>query len=169
MATGFVVSATQILTNAHVVGGAAAVTVRFISGEERRGTVSAVDGAIDVAVIEVVDIPPGVLRLDWESAPSPAPATAVWAWASPAGRSLARRRQPRSPRGSSRPSSGTRSSCSSRRTRRSTRGTAAVPSSPTAAAWWGSAISSSWDASAMWRGRISRSACRPTGSGFARC
>ena len=85
VATGFVVSATQILTNAHVVGGAAAVTVRFIGGEERRGTVSAVDGAIDVAVIEVVDIPPGVLRLDWESAPSPAPATAVWAWGFPGG------------------------------------------------------------------------------------
>ena len=85
VATGFVVSATQILTNAHVVGGAAAVTVRFIGGEERRGTVSAVDGAIDMAVIEVVDIPPGVLRLDWESAPSPAPATAVWAWGFPGG------------------------------------------------------------------------------------
>ena len=133
VATGFVVSDTQILTNAHVVGGAAAVTVRFVGGEERRGTVSAVDGAIDVAMIE--------------GGRHPRPACCGWTGnrrrarprrppcgpgASPVGRSLARRRRPRSPRGSSRPSSGTRSSCSSRRTRRSTRGTAAVPSSPTA-------------------------------------
>jgi hypothetical protein len=85
VATGFVVSDTQILTNAHVVGGAASVTVRFAGGEERRGAVIAVDGALDVAVIEVVDIPPGVLRLDWDTAPSPAPATAVWAWGFPGG------------------------------------------------------------------------------------
>ena len=85
VATGFVISETQILTNAHVVGGAGSVTVRFINGEERQALVTAVDGALDVAVIEVASLPEGVRRLDWETAETPAAGTAVWAWGFPGG------------------------------------------------------------------------------------
>ncbi len=85
VASGFVVSDRQILTNAHVVGGAATVTIRFVGGEERVGRVTAVDGPLDVAVIEVSDLPEGVRRLDWETAEAPVVGTPVWIWGFPGG------------------------------------------------------------------------------------
>ena len=83
--SGVVVSDRQVLTNAHVVGGAASVILRFMSGEERHGFVTALDGTLDLAVVEVVDLPPSSRRLDWEAAPAPVPTTPVWAWGFPGG------------------------------------------------------------------------------------
>ena len=83
--SGFVISGTEILTNAHVVGSAPTVTVRFVNGEERRGYVRAVDGPLDIAVIQVVDLPVEVRRLDWESAEQPLSLTPVFAWGFPGG------------------------------------------------------------------------------------
>ena len=81
--SGFVISETQILTNTHVVAGASSVTVRFFNGEERRRLVTARDQMLDVAVIEVSNLPDGVRRLDWESAETPAPGDGVWVWGFP--------------------------------------------------------------------------------------
>ena len=83
--SGFIVSETQILTNAHVVGGAASVTVRFRNGEEQQGLVTAIDGPLDVAVVEVATVPPDVRRLDWESAEIPPPGADLWIWGFPGG------------------------------------------------------------------------------------
>ena len=81
--SGFVISETQILTNTHVVAGASSVTVHFFNGEERLGLVTARDQVLDVAVIEVSNLPEGVRRLDWESAETPAPGDGVWVWGFP--------------------------------------------------------------------------------------
>ena len=59
------------------------MTVRFFNGEERRGLVTARDQMLDVAVIEVSNLPDGVRRLDWESAETPAPGDGVWVWGFP--------------------------------------------------------------------------------------
>ena len=81
---GFIVSNTQILTAAHVVGRDTTVTVRFPHlGEVRRGRVSATDTALDIAVITVDDVPVGARRLDWQSAARPGYVTPVWAWGFP--------------------------------------------------------------------------------------
>ena len=61
------------------------VMVRFRDGSERQGLVTAIDGPLDIAVVEVAGMPAGVRRLDWESAPQPGPADAVWAWGFPLG------------------------------------------------------------------------------------
>ena len=79
--SGFIVNRSQVITAGHVVGGRSSVTVRFIDGEERQGFVSAVEGELDIAVIELASLPDGVRRLKLLSEESPAPATAVWAWA----------------------------------------------------------------------------------------
>ena len=79
--SGFIVNRSQVITVGHVVGGRSSVTVRFIDGEERQGFVSAVDGELDIAVIELPSLPDGVRRLKLLSEESPEPATAVWAWA----------------------------------------------------------------------------------------
>ena len=81
---GFIVSDTQILTAAHVVGRDATVSVRFPElGARRIGRVTAVDNQLDIAVITVDDLPAGSRRLDWQSAPQPAYVTPVWAWGFP--------------------------------------------------------------------------------------
>ena len=81
---GFIVSDTEILTAAHVVGRDTIVSVRFPHLNERRtGRVTAVDTVLDVAVITVDDLPAGTRRLDWESAVQPAYVTPVWAWGFP--------------------------------------------------------------------------------------
>ena len=81
---GFIVNARQILTNEHVVVGATDVTVHFAGGVERRGRVTAVNRReLDLATVEVLDMPPGVRKLLWESVPKPRPGTQVWAWGFP--------------------------------------------------------------------------------------
>ena len=84
-ASGFVVGETQIVTAAHIVQNARTVRVHFPDGQERLGVVTAVDGPMDIAVVEVSGIPPNLTRLDWESASSLAPTTAVWSWGFPLG------------------------------------------------------------------------------------
>ena len=81
--SGFVVNARQILTNQHVVERATEVTVHFAGGTRRQGTVAVVNRELDLAVIEVPDMPQDVRKLDWEAAPRPPPATEVWAWGFP--------------------------------------------------------------------------------------
>ncbi len=83
--TGFLVGETRIITAAHVVQNGHTVQVHFPGGEERTALVVAVDGPLDIAVVEVSGIPDGVARLDWETAASPEPATAVWSWGFPLG------------------------------------------------------------------------------------
>ncbi|PZC44947.1 MAG: serine protease, S1-C subfamily, contains C-terminal PDZ domain [Chloroflexi bacterium] len=81
---GFIVSETQILTAAHVVGRDATVSVRFPHlGERRTGRVAAVDLQLDIAVIIVDDLPTGTRRLDWQTASRPSYVTPVWAWGFP--------------------------------------------------------------------------------------
>lgn len=80
---GFIVNARQILTNEHVVVGATDVTVHFADGVQRRGRVTAVNRELDIATVEVLDMPPGVRTLLWESPPKPPPGTQVWAWGFP--------------------------------------------------------------------------------------
>ena len=81
---GFIVSETQILTAAHVVGRVATVSVRFPHlGERRTGHVAAVDLQLDIAVIIVDDLPTGTRRLDWRTASRPSYVTPVWAWGFP--------------------------------------------------------------------------------------
>ena len=154
LGTGFVISDTEILTNAHVVGGAATVRLLFINGEERVGMVRASDAEFDVAVIQVTDLPEGVRRLDWETADPPAAATAVWAWGFPGGETFG-------PETVATVTTGIVSaiqteegfSPSSRPTRRSTPATAAARSSWLTGGWSGSPSSSSWEP----KGRTSRS------------
>ena len=81
--SGFIVNARQILTNRHVVGRANEVTVWFAGSERRTGAVLVVNRQLDLAVVEVEDMPPGVRKLDWESAGKPDLATPVWAWGFP--------------------------------------------------------------------------------------
>ena len=76
-------NARQILTNEHVVVGATDVTVHFAGGVERRGRVTAVNRELDIATVEVLDMPPGVRKLLWGSSPKPRPGTQVWAWGFP--------------------------------------------------------------------------------------
>ena len=83
--SGFVVSDTEILTNAHVVVGFDQVDLVFVGGAVRSGAVKALDLELDVAVIEVVGLPVGTMRIDWQSAEQPAPATRVWTWGFPFG------------------------------------------------------------------------------------
>ena len=83
--SGFVISGTEILTNAHVVGGFRSVMVRFTGGAEVIGYVSAVDGALDVAVIRVPQMPETVRRLDWQTAPTPQLTDEILAWGFPGG------------------------------------------------------------------------------------
>ena len=80
---GFIVNARQILTNEHVVVGATDVTVHFAGGVQRRGRVTAVNRELDLATVEVLDMPPGVRKLLWGSLPKPRPGTQVWAWGFP--------------------------------------------------------------------------------------
>jgi S1-C subfamily serine protease len=80
---GFIVNARQIVTNEHVVVGATEVTVHFADGEKRRGTVTAVNRELDIATVEVLDMPIGVHKLLWQAAPKPPPGTDVWAWGFP--------------------------------------------------------------------------------------
>ena len=81
--SGFVVSARQILTNQHVIEGTTELTVRFVDGSERTGTVIAAHRELDMAVVEVPDMPPVVHRLDWQSADRPPLTSEVWAWGFP--------------------------------------------------------------------------------------
>ena len=83
--SGFVISGTEILTNAHVVGGFRSVLVRFADGTEVRGYVSAVDGALDVAVVRVARMPESARRLDWQTAPTPRLTDDILAWGFPGG------------------------------------------------------------------------------------
>lgn len=80
---GFIVSGTQVLTAAHVVGSDSIVVVRFPRGHSLRGRVTARDQRLDVAVITVDGIPEGVRRLRLGRAGSPPLATSVWAWGFP--------------------------------------------------------------------------------------
>ncbi len=80
---GFIVNARQIVTNEHVVVGATEVTVHFADGTKRRGTVTAVNRELDIATVEVLDMPDGVHKLLWQAAPKPLPGTDVWAWGFP--------------------------------------------------------------------------------------
>lgn len=83
---GFIVSATQILTAAHVVKEFDTVVVRFPGvpdAEKVFGTVVAREPALDIAVVEVTELPAGALRLDWESAPRPSLATRLRVWGFP--------------------------------------------------------------------------------------
>ncbi len=81
--SGFIVNARQILTNWHVVRRASEVTVWFAGSERRTGSVLVVNRHLDVAVVEVPDMPPGVRKVDWESAAKPDLTTPVWAWGFP--------------------------------------------------------------------------------------
>ena len=82
--TGFVVTRTQLLTNAHVVGDFPTVEVR-IGGASLTGTVTAINPLLDAAVVTVDAFPAGVRRLDWESAARPRSGVDVWAWGFPLG------------------------------------------------------------------------------------
>ena len=98
--SGFIVSNTQIVTNAHVVQAFRTVTVQFPGGEEVTGTVASLDSELDVAVVEVAETLvsglanagaspetiAGLRRLDWESVGTPAVGTEVFAWGYPFGR-----------------------------------------------------------------------------------
>ena len=57
--SGFIVSDTEILTNAHVVVGFSQVDLVFAGGAVRSGAVTALDLELDVAVVEVVRSPSG--------------------------------------------------------------------------------------------------------------
>ena len=81
--SGFVVNARQILTNQHVIEGTTELSVRFVDGSERTGTVIAAHPELDMAVVEVPDMPPVVHSLDWRSAERPPLASEVWAWGFP--------------------------------------------------------------------------------------
>ena len=84
-ATGFVVGDSTIITAAHVVDEGRSVRVRFRDGEVRTAFVIAQDGPLDVAVLAVLDLPPSVRRVDWQSSSTPAPATPLWSWGFPLG------------------------------------------------------------------------------------
>ncbi len=84
-ATGFLIGENRIMTAAHGVQNERTVRVIFPGGEERTGLVVAVDGPMDIAVLEVAGIPDGLARLDWETAAGPEPLTAVWSWGFPLG------------------------------------------------------------------------------------
>ena len=73
-----------IVTNAHVVGDASTVLVRFASEQTRRGTVVGRDQFADLAVVRVNDTPSGVEALPVASS-EPEPGRKVAALGSPFG------------------------------------------------------------------------------------
>ena len=82
--SGFVVSSSQVVTNAHVVGDASTATVWFSNGARRESTVVAINLQFDIAFLEVPRIPVSVEPLplvDAEAAPNLG--DPVWAWGYP--------------------------------------------------------------------------------------
>ena len=77
---GFLASGSRILTSASIVDAVKNVLVHFWSGSSSLGTVAATDRALDLAVVEVANLPVDVCTLDWERAPQPGLAEPVWTW-----------------------------------------------------------------------------------------
>ena len=59
--------------------------LRFSDDTEVTGYVSAVDGALDVAVVRVARMPETARRLDWQTAPAPRRTQDLFAWGFPGG------------------------------------------------------------------------------------
>jgi hypothetical protein len=81
--SGFIVAEDLVLTSAHLIEIGEQVALRFFDGLRASGQVTALDAALDLAVIRVDGMPDNVRRLDWESASDPALTTAVWVWGFP--------------------------------------------------------------------------------------
>ena len=80
---GFIISDTQVLTAAHVVGTDLTVSVRFPGQNSIAGRVTARDTRLDVAVITVDGFPEGSRRLEWQGGRRPSLTTPAWAWGFP--------------------------------------------------------------------------------------
>ena len=83
--SGFIISGNEILTNQHVAGGLRTLEIRFSDGTITTGFVSAVDSALDVAVVRVREMPDSARRLDWQTAPAPERGRQISSWGFPGG------------------------------------------------------------------------------------
>jgi S1-C subfamily serine protease len=81
--SGFIVAEDLVLTSAHLIELGEQVALRYFDGARASGQVTALNEALDLAVIRVAGMPDTVRRLDWESASDPALTTAIWVWGFP--------------------------------------------------------------------------------------
>ena len=82
--SGFLVAGNRVVTNAHVLGGAASATVWFSNGAQRESAVVGVDEHLDIAVLEVPRVPVSAEPLVLADAEQSSEAgAAVWAWGYP--------------------------------------------------------------------------------------
>ena len=81
--SGFIAAEDLVLTSAHLIELGEQVALRYFDGARASGQVTALDAALDLAVIRVAGMPDTVRWLDWESASDPALTTAIWVWGFP--------------------------------------------------------------------------------------
>ncbi|MFB6192182.1 MAG: S1C family serine protease [Haloarculaceae archaeon] len=82
--SGFVYDAEHVVTNAHVVGDATTVDLRFAEGDWRTGRVVGTDAYTDLAVVAVADLPAYAAPLSLADEP-PVPGAPVAALGNPMG------------------------------------------------------------------------------------